>query len=839
MRFRPNRRVLLAVVVVLLLAVFVPPSVNLESYRKRITGSLEQALGRPVTVSSVNLRLLPQPGFDLQNVVISEDPAFGAEPMLRADEVTAGLRLMSLWRGRLEIARLNFKSPSLNLVRAGDGHWNVEVLLQRASQTSTAPTGQTHAEARTRFPYIQADDGRINFKIGQEKKVYSLSEADFALWLASEKEWAFRLAARPVRVDFNMGDTGQVKLNGRFRPALNLNDTPIEVAASLQDAQLGQLTQLIYGADRGWRGGVDISAQLNGTPSGLGVTTHAAIREFRRYDINSTEPLRLDMHCTARYNHPTDQISDVNCQMPLGNGMMRARGSATGLISPRAYDLTLTAENVGLQALVTLARHTRPGIPNDLAASGGATGSFNLRQSEQNANAVWTGEVQTTPAVLRSSVLSPELALPALTFTAQQAQASPAKAGKHRGSKAVAQPPQPARIVLAGFPVSLGASAPAEASGWWSADGYELRVAGDSRIPRVLQMGRAFGLDVFQQPIEGTAKIDLKVGGVWAGTAPPFLTGSAQLRNVTLPVRGVNAPLQMASANLVLASDGATLQNFNARFTGTPLQVAGWVRMTRNCTTLEQCPITFDLQSDALSVEQLSGLLDSKQGKRSWYNVFSGPAQSPSLMRVQASGRIATNHLTMGTVSASHVTANARLASGKLALTDVRADLFGGRHQGEWQADFTGAQPAYAGSGSFSRVAMAELALPMRDNWASGTVDTNYRLTMLGNSPAEFAKSMSGNASFDWRNGAMRHVVLDGHSGPLQFTRFTGQLQIRNGSISIPETRMAGRAGVYTVSGTASLGRELGLNVSSGGRSYVVSGPLDKPKVAPVAVLKP
>jgi len=33
-------------------------------------------------------------------VVIYEDPAFGAEPMLRAPEVTAVVRLTSLLRGR-------------------------------------------------------------------------------------------------------------------------------------------------------------------------------------------------------------------------------------------------------------------------------------------------------------------------------------------------------------------------------------------------------------------------------------------------------------------------------------------------------------------------------------------------------------------------------------------------------------------------------------------------------------------------------------------------------------------------------------------------------------------
>jgi len=69
--------------------------------RVRIANSISLALGRSVDVSAVKLRLLPQPGFDLEDFVIHDDSGFSAEPMLRAQEVTAALRLTSLLRGRL------------------------------------------------------------------------------------------------------------------------------------------------------------------------------------------------------------------------------------------------------------------------------------------------------------------------------------------------------------------------------------------------------------------------------------------------------------------------------------------------------------------------------------------------------------------------------------------------------------------------------------------------------------------------------------------------------------------------------------------------------------------
>ena len=79
----------------------------------RIAESISRAIGRPVRMSSIKLRLLPRPGFEIADFVVEEDPAFGAEPILRSSQVIASVRLLPLWRGRLEIARIAFDEPSV------------------------------------------------------------------------------------------------------------------------------------------------------------------------------------------------------------------------------------------------------------------------------------------------------------------------------------------------------------------------------------------------------------------------------------------------------------------------------------------------------------------------------------------------------------------------------------------------------------------------------------------------------------------------------------------------------------------------------------------------------
>ena len=255
MKFLRSSRGRVVAGIVLVLALFlVRPGA--QRLRTRIVRSISLALGRQVDVGSVTLRLLPQPGFDLENFVVHEDPEFGAEPVLQSSDVVATVRVSSLLRGRLEIARLSLTEPSINLVRNNEGRWNLEKLVERAASTPVAPTSKTRREARPGFPYIEADHGRINFKFGQEKKPYSLTEANFALWQDSENTWGMRLKAQPMRTDFNLSDTGLLAVDGSWQRSANLHETPVQFALQWEGAQLGQVTKLTLGQDKGWRGGV-------------------------------------------------------------------------------------------------------------------------------------------------------------------------------------------------------------------------------------------------------------------------------------------------------------------------------------------------------------------------------------------------------------------------------------------------------------------------------------------------------------------------------------------------------------------------------------------------------
>ncbi|MGZ4825367.1 MAG: AsmA family protein [Terriglobales bacterium] len=832
---RTARRLMWAILLIVLLALLAPPFINVNRYRKRVAESISRALGRDVTVSRIELKLLPRPGIVLSDFVVAENPSYGAEPMLRADTVTAFLRLTSLWRGRLEIGTLDLDSPSLNLVRRSDGHWNVEELVERASQVSSAPTTETRPEVRPRFPYVEASSGRINFKLGQVKKAFAFTDADFAFWLESETQWGIRLEARPMRADVDVHDTGTLKLDGRFQRASSLRETPLDLKLTFSGGPLGQLSKLIYARDRGWRGNVRSNVSLTGTPAALGVTLNAQVDDFRRYDIALGEALRLLVHCTGTYSSPDDALRNLRCQSPIGPGVLEVRGNAQGWAGEE-YDLSVSAERIPAAGIVAFARHAKKDLPADLTATGEFEGVFSVRKQPEG-TPTWAGGGRTNLLALQSGVLKQDLQIGTIEVAIPKPSAPSSPRLKRSVSRKAVQPaPNPdLRLVVKPFPIPLGATSPAIANAVFDEDHYSINLKGEAELARLLNIAKALGVGTPGVGLAGTAQVDLDVAGTWVGFAPPVPSGTVQLHSVSAELQGVVEPLLISSAAATLANQEVTVSSFTAGFAKGP-EISGSATFPVHCTAPKSCNLHFDVRSDDASLARLNQLVNPSYFNRPWYHLLDiGQRREDALLKLHASGHFSSSRFELETVVASNVSATVEFDAGKLSVRELRADILGGRHSGTWTADFTVAPPTYSGTGSMTRVSMAQLATLMHDTWAAGTVDAQYSLAMRGLDPASLRDSATGSADFTWNDGSLRHVVLEGRGAPLAFSNFNGKVALANGMFTLLDCKLQSGGTNYAVKGTASYDRSLAIRLErAGGRSYVISGPLDKPHVETV-----
>lgn len=857
------KRGITAIIALLLILFLFRPGVY--KLRDRIAASIGSALGRRVALDNVRLRLLPRPGFDLEGLVIYDDPAFSAEPMIRAQEVSAAIRFRSLLRGKLEIATLSASEPSINLVRNNEGRWNLASLIERNAQIPAAPTQKPSSERRPAFPYLEASNARINFKLGQIKKSYSLINADVALWQDSENSWGARMRAEPVRTDFNLTDTGLLRINAAWQRASSLRLTPMQITVQWRNGQLGQITKLFSGKDRGWRGGVYLTANLSGTADDLQIQSATAIEGFHRYDIEGSENVRLATGCSGRYNAIKHSLADLLCESPISGGILRLSGKLA--ITPRdpAYALTFQLENIPLASVVRLVRQSKKLIPEDVTATGLLNAEFSVSRdganfSENASTGLWeylmqslAGNGTATNARLswNSGTNVVELGdIPLALDSARSRQGNITEHTRPQTSKKGSEFTQ-SRLRIGPVALAVNKSAPVDAGGLVSTTGYRFFLRGDVSLKNLYQLESIAGLPVTRPAAEGAASLDVNISGPWQGFASAVTTGTVQLRNVHAELHGLNTPIELGSATITLTPDTASMQKISARVGAS--HWIGEVIAPRHCTislpststdqsSAPNCLFQFDLTADQLSNADLADWFAAPSANRPWYRILEPSANdsawSSSLLAIQARGTLHVARLGLKKVSATQVATQIDVDRGRIALTDLQAQLWQGTHRGDWTIDLSSheetAQSArYRGVGTLQNISLSQISTLMNDAWITGVADGKFEVEGTGNNFREVLNHSEGRLQFVMRNGMLPHIEMPGSLVPLSVHRFSGELHLKNSDWELSGGKLESRDGIYQLRGAVSALSGCDFVLTRGDdRSWALTGTLNKPHVA-------
>jgi hypothetical protein len=394
------------------------------------------------------------------------------------------------------------------------------------------------------------------------------------------------------------------------------------------------------------------------------------------------------------------------------------------------------------------------------------------------------------------------------------------------------------------------------ARGWVGLSGYRIALLGEAEVGRTLRVAKLFGLPALAAAAEGQAQIDLQIAGTWHGwmegtragfsnLPQPQVTGTAKLHSVRVEVRGVEDPIEISSANLQLLPDKVRVTKLTAN--AAHALWMGTLELPRGCGTPGACTITFDLTTSQLNLSEAAQWVSPRAQPRSWYRLSANEHTGPTFFTsLHAEGSVTANRLVLRGVaanqlSANHVSADVSLDAGKLKLSDLRGEFLGGKHRGEWRADFSVRPAVYTGSGTVTEIALRQLAGAMHDEWIAGTASGSYQMTASSAASSDFWNSAEGIVQFDVRDGMLPHLLLVDGGDPLKVERLQGRAHLQDGKIEIKEARLDSPSGKFQVSGAASLTRELDLkfttrpDATAGAKTYAVGGTLAEPHVTQVS----
>jgi hypothetical protein len=522
---------------IILLLVLLPPLISLNRYQKRIATSISDSLGRPVHLDKVSLNLLPLPGFILENLVVDEDPAFGSEPVIRADSVRVTLRISSLWRRRVEFSTISFTDPSVNLVHLANGKWNLESILLHAAHIDAAPTAQKNAGPAPRFPYIEATGARLNIKLDHEKTPLSFTEADFALWLPDPQLWHLRIQARPTRTDTNVSDTGTLQLEGTLGRAASLGQVPINLRGQWRNVPLGQASLFLFGRDAGLRGDMTLSANALGTVSNSAIQTRLQLTGARRADFVPAHALAVDLQCLGTATGDFHGFQDIHCSWPPTGSSdpptLAISGAVPDIRNPNSAVIEIGTPGLPAATLLEWLHIASSRVPPDIAAAGTLTGTLSYRP-DSTSPTPWQGEMLVTKA----SLISPRSGATSLVTgdVMLQSMSPPTPEPQHKKKRAAKQlPASPFRgFLLAPTALALGGKEPATLDGQFDHTGYTLHLTGMASIARLQALAGAlpqFGDGLAEvlptNRAAGPFRIDLTVTRPW-GAAQTWIDNTSR-----------------------------------------------------------------------------------------------------------------------------------------------------------------------------------------------------------------------------------------------------------------------------------------------------------------------
>ena len=780
--------------------------------QRRLTARLEAVFGRSVEVGSYDFSLWGGPTLQAHSVIFGEDPRFGHEYFLRADSLTVRLRWQSFFRGHMELGAIALESPSLNLVRNSEGDWNVAEWLPK----SAGPASPSVPGPAVRFGRIDVASGRINFKRGDEKLPFALTNVNGYMEPDRSGRWTLNLEAVPTRAAVLLQQAGTIRVSGhvggtssRLRPAV------LDLAWS--QASLSDLLHLAHGYDFGVRGDLGLVVHAETQGDNWALQGRAELRRLHRWDF------------AARTDNPAVNVNAKMILYPLASGLditeatieaphsfARADAhfawpsaaepqleapSTSATTSPAQFEITQSQLDLSDVLAWIRAFHS------DVAADVSLRGSASVRAGFS----AWPLQLTSAAgAIANAELASARLRVPAhlsqtqFRYDHEMFSLLPATVsyGSSEGAvhvdaiAGVGQREFPVYHLSGNLTQVRDLVATAGALGWNISRGWDL--AGPVRCDLRWQ-GARFPWET--QPV-GTVEWGGEPGG--ASLLTPFLNQ---------PVKQIRARAELKPGLRHIALTSADA--FGARWTGTFDRhdlATGW---------------QFALSTDALSASDLDRWLNPR-----WRQSFldrmlpflnsSSPANAvPENLR--AEGRINIEEFALAPVTLHHLQSDVKIGGRHIEASSAKAQFFGGVLEGSLDAQLT-ATPAYRLNLDYSRVDLAALtaAFPTLADLFAGSASGEFTLDSGGGTRADLVSSLECRGNARIADARLQNINLlesmreaDARPGVSAFPAATAVWACGNGKIIFQRLRFTGGAQDIAASGSVDFSRNLNLRLRS------------------------
>jgi uncharacterized protein involved in outer membrane biogenesis len=794
--------------------------VRRDRVKQRLNARLAAAFGRKVDVDAYSFNLWGGPTLEADGVRVAEDPRFGHEYFLRADSIAVRLRWLSLLRGRFELGSLALAGPTLNVDTNAAGDWNLAEWLGHPTPMAANSIGPVRTAFVPRFLAIDVEDGRVNFKSGDDKLPFAFIDVVGTIEADGPERWRLDLQAAPWRAAEPLQQAGTIHLAGSVGGTSSAL-RPASLQMSWTAASASDFLRLIDGDDSGIRGTAAIVLNAQTAANGWAIEGQAQLGELHRWDLpvqGDVPSLSLSARMSLDVPASTLEIIDASIEAPHSNvrGAGRiswAAGNETKSASPsNPLDLTIESSTIDAADLLSWLRAFRSNIPVGVTATGilQARGKISGWPAQVTRAAIDTSAIELSGGPMATPL---HIGTAEISYGTGGFAMTPATIGIGSGKNATGSfraeiVPAPKRsahrdatvangeLYLAGSADDAGdVSAVASAFGWNVARGWQL--AGPMRCD-LHWTGSAWPWKV--APVGS-----MSIGGTGDSAA------SLRAAFLNLPVDGLDFRIDWkpGARQVTLSSAHA----FGAHWSGT---------FARSDSAPEW---QFALSADKLDAADLDRWLNPR-----WRESFidrvlpflNSRAPSNAVPEsLHGSGRLSINQLRATPFVLQGLAGDLTVDGRDLTLDNVLARLAGGEVVGSFEANLV-ATSDYDAHARFSGVDFGALAEGDHPEAAAfgGKASGEVEFSMQGTSRGDFADSLQCQGALDVRNAAWRGIALAESlqdaktvAGDSAFSEASGKFACADGAVALTDIVLTGAHGEIDGSGRVDFARNLDLQM--------------------------
>jgi hypothetical protein len=841
--------------------------------RSYLTARLERTFGRHVDVGQFSVQILPTPELDVAGVTIGEDLSFGREYFLRAEHLDASLRWMGLLRGHFEFGTISLTRPSLILVRSTNGRWNLEDWLPPAGATTANNAGQygpnQPAETANHLQKIDFDDGRINFKLGDEKRPFAFRSVSGSVEQVSPGRWQLQLEAEPWRSGIELQSTGLLHVRGDVA-GTSSRLQPAQIRILWDRVSLADLSRLIMGTDSGVRGelALDGEASIGNAPQGEQIALGkwkfslvARAAQVHRWDLTERgDNPQISAKFAGIWDVAAGRIraEEMNIDLPHSN----LHGSAEIEIADVPHwTVRVDSAAVTGQDVLACYRAYQPAVADGLSLDqffqGQATASgWPLQWSSARISSeggllkvpgiaapvqigALVGGMKGQRFVLEPVHVSAPLTPLATLVTNNKSEKQATK------SRATQEPRNEAEISIAEDFASREGAFQVNAQ---LADALD-----------VFRLTKAFGYTPnYGWELTGAATATMTQQ--WSpDTLEGRWNGAIKLSRAELQTAGLNEPIRIDDGVLGWEQGRRRVAIGKAEAFGT--NWSGTIEDSSSTAVADESRWRFQLHADRLDATDLDRwfgprgrptwlerLLPSLLGGKGGVNGITNASEL--LGRIRAEGELEVDSLTIEKLKLSHAKARLEIRALQVHASEMECVWAGGTIRGSFEGVFS-VKPRYEIAGEFDGVNLAQL--PWASRWG-GVATGKVRLTTEGVGREELLRGLTGRGEVKLQPAEFRGWDAEASletgapkAGVSRWASGEGKFSIENRELMLTGMQLDAVRVKTKVEGKVGFGQEgeFTFAPSPSGRRAVgdatvkkvlwVSGPLDAPQGSMVA----